>query len=73
MVDAAVFMFFWLGFGMVMTAVMHAFLGTDIKNETTTDISLSALLWPITVWSPVAAIAYVLAQSLREKISDREA
>ena len=73
MVDAAVFMFFWLGFGMVMTAVMHALLGTDIKNETTTDISLSALLWPITVWSPVAAIAYVLAQSLREKISDREA
>lgn len=72
MIDIAVFMFFWLGFGAVMTTVMHGLMGTDIKKETTTDICLSSLLWPITVWAPAAAAAYILAQNLRERAKDRE-
>ena len=73
MVDVAVFMFFWLGFGVLMTATLHGLMGTDLKKESTADISLSALLWPISVWAPAAAAAYILAQNLREKITDRAA
>ena len=73
MIDAAIFMFFWLGFGAVMTAFMLAILGIDIKKETTTGIVLCSLFWPIAVWSPIAAAAYILAQNLRQKIKDRSA
>jgi len=70
MFDAAIFIVAWLAIGVIVYAVMHALLN-DKMDDDNLELILGAVFWPVLVFSPIAAVLYVLICSAREKISDR--
>ena len=70
MFDAAIFLVVWLAIGVVVYAVMHAVMDEKMDDDNL-ELILGAVFWPVMLFSPLAALLYILISYIREKIMDR--
>lgn len=70
MFDIAIFVFCWLGIGTVVYAASYALCGKKIDKENP-EVILGAVFWPVLLFSPLAAILYLLISSIVSRFENR--
>jgi hypothetical protein len=70
MFDIAIFAICWLAIGTLVYAATYAIFGKEI-DKGNTEVILGAVFWPVLIFSPLAALLYVLISVLREKVTVR--
>lgn len=70
MIEAFFTLFFWLGIGSAVTFFSLGMADRTVQGETTTDIILSAIFWPIFVWAPISIMLWAYGKRTSEWMKD---
>lgn len=66
MIEVFFAVFFWLGLGSSIAAFSLGLADKTMKQESTTDLIIASIFWPIFVWAPLSVLLWSYGQRAAE-------